>query len=78
MAPLAGFQPGERTRADERAIHAFFQRWNVGFRFSGLKEYKSKFATLWEPRYAMYRNALDLPRLGLALARVSALRPGVK
>ena len=76
LAPMSGFQPGEDSRFDERALHAFFQRWNVGFRYSGLKEYKTKYATGWEPRYAVFRNRLDLARLGMALARISSLPAG--
>ena len=71
MAPMAGFQAGEAAGHIERAIHAFFQNHDAGFRFRGLKEWKAKFATGWEPRYAVYRRTVDLPALGLALARVS-------
>ena len=71
MAPMAGFQAGEAAGHIERAIHAFFQNHDAGFRFRGLKEWKAKFATGWEPRYAVYRRNVDLPALGLALARVS-------
>ncbi len=70
MAPMAGFHAGEAAGRVERAIHKFFQSYDAGFRFHGLKEWKSKFATAWEPRYAIYRRTLDLPALGLALARV--------
>jgi hypothetical protein len=42
-------------------------------RFSGLKAYKAKFADSWEPRYVVYRNVLDLPKLALALTRISEL-----
>lgn len=76
LAPLAGFQPGEESRLDERAIHAFFQRFNPGFRFAGLKEYKTKYATDWEPRYAVFRNRFDLARLGMALFRISSSPAG--
>lgn len=76
LAPMSGFQPGEDSRLDERAMHAFFQRWNIGFRYTGLKEYKTKYATAWEPRYAVFRNRLDLARLGMALARISSIPAG--
>jgi len=32
---------------------------------------RAKFATDWEPRCAIYRSALDLPKLGVALSKVS-------
>jgi phosphatidylglycerol lysyltransferase len=74
MAPMAGFQEREEASAEERAIHAFFQQLNFLFSFRGLRAYKAKFATTWEPRYLIYSNVLELPRLALALRRVSELR----
>jgi lysylphosphatidylglycerol synthetase-like protein (DUF2156 family) len=73
MAPMSGFQEREEASAAERATHLFFQRLNFLFSFGGLKRYKAKFATDWEPRYAIYRHALDLPKLGVALNKVSEL-----
>lgn len=73
MAPMAGFQEREQASAEERAIHTFFQQLNFLFSFRGLRQYKAKFATSWEPRYLVHRNALELPRLALALRSVSEL-----
>lgn len=71
MAPMAGFQEREEASIAEKAVHSFFQRLNFLFSFSGLRLYKAKFADSWEPRYVVYRNVLDLPKLGLALSRIS-------
>ena len=71
MAPMAGFQEREEATASERIVHAFFQRANFLFSFSGIKQYKAKFADIWEPRYVVYRNVFDLPNLGLALSRIT-------
>ena len=76
LAPMSGFREGEEAGAEERAVQYFLQRSNFLFSYSGLLEYKAKFATHWEPRYAIYRNVLDLPRLAIALTRVSGLKPG--
>ncbi len=76
MAPMAGFREDEEARPQERALHAFFQHLNFLFSFKGLRAYKAKFATTWEPRYAVYRNVADLPRLAYALSQVSTLREG--
>jgi phosphatidylglycerol lysyltransferase len=73
MAPMAGFQEQEEASPEERAIHAFFQHLNFLFSFKGLLAYKAKFASIWEPRYVAYRRALDLPRLAIALGKVSEL-----
>jgi phosphatidylglycerol lysyltransferase len=74
MAPMAGFQESEQAGPEERAIHSFFQQLNFLFSFRGLRFYKAKFATTWEPRYLIYRKVLDLPRVALALRRVSEAR----
>ncbi len=71
MAPMAGFQEQEEATPEERAIHAFFQHLNFLFSFKGLLAYKAKFATVWEPRYLIYKNVLDLPRVAMALSAVS-------
>jgi phosphatidylglycerol lysyltransferase len=74
IAPMAGFQPSEHPSPEARALHAFFQHLNFLFSFKGLLAYKAKFATSWEPRYMVYRKTLDLPRLALALGRVSTVK----
>lgn len=73
LAPMAGFQEKEEASPEERAVHSFFQRSNFLFSYKGLRAYKAKFATIWEPRYAVYRNVFDLPRLALALGKVSEI-----
>ena len=71
LAPMSGFAEQDEGSREERAIHAFFQRLNFLFSYRGLRSYKAKFASSWEPRYLVYRNALDLPRLAIALSRIS-------
>jgi phosphatidylglycerol lysyltransferase len=71
MAPMSGFQEREEASLEERAVHNFFSHLNFIFSYQGLRSYKGKFATRWEPRYEIYRNALDLPRLALAIAKAS-------
>jgi phosphatidylglycerol lysyltransferase len=71
MAPMSGFQEHEDASPQERAVHSFFQQLHFLFHYRGLRSYKAKFASYWEPRYAVYRNVLDLPRLALALGKVS-------
>ena len=71
MAPMAGFAASEPASPEERAVHAFFQHLDFMFSFRGIKSYKSKFATSWEPRYVIFRHVLDLPRVAFALQRLS-------
>jgi phosphatidylglycerol lysyltransferase len=71
MAPMAGFHEREEPTPEERAVHYFFQRLNFLFSFRGLRNFKAKFASHWEPRYTIYRNVFELPQLALAISRVS-------
>ncbi len=73
LAPMSGFQEKEIASPQERAVHTFFQQMNFLFSYKGLRAYKAKFASSWEPRYVVYRNVLDLPRLALALGKVSEI-----
>jgi phosphatidylglycerol lysyltransferase len=74
LSPMSGFQEREEASATERAVYLFFQRLTFLFSFGGLKAYKAKFASRWEPRYVIYRHALDLPKVGVALGKVSRLK----
>lgn len=74
MAPMAGFQEKEEASPEEKAIHYFFQHLNFMFSYTGLRAYKAKFASFWEPRYDVLRSLLDLPRLGVAIRDVSELK----
>ncbi len=71
MAPMSGFQESESATFEERLVHVFFSHLNFLFSFSGLRQFKSKFATGWEPRYAVFQRFVDLPRLALAIQRAS-------
>ncbi len=77
MAPMAGFHEKERPTPEERALHTFFQRLNFIFSFRGLRAYKAKFASVWEPRYLMHQGILELPAVALAIARVSNVSGGL-
>ena len=74
MAPMSGFREKEGASPEERAIHFFFRHLTFIFSFAGLRAYKAKFATDWEPRYVVYRHIPDLPRVALTLAKVSEIR----
>jgi phosphatidylglycerol lysyltransferase len=77
LAPLSGFLTGEESGAEERAVQFFLQRLDFIFSYEGLSDYKAKFATHWEPRYTIYRNVFELPRMAMALLRISGLSGGV-
>ena len=74
MAPMSGFQDDEEASLEEKAIHYFFQHLNFLFSYRGLRQYKAKFASFWEPRYTIYKGVLDLPKIALALREISELK----
>ena len=71
MAPVAGFNENEKASSEERTVHFFLQGLTFIFSFEGLRQYKAKFASQWEPRYCIYRNVFSLPKFALALAKVT-------
>lgn len=73
LTPMSGFQPDEVVGLEEKFVHYFFSRMNFWFNYQGLRRYKAKFATIWEPRYLIYQNPADLPRIALALRRVTEI-----
>jgi phosphatidylglycerol lysyltransferase len=75
MAPMSGFTASESASPEERAVHAFLQQLGVVFSYRGLKAYKAKFATSWEPRFVLYKHVLDLQRLAFALVKLSEMKP---
>lgn len=71
MAPLADLSGPNPVSTDEQVVHWVMKRMRFLFRADSLRRFKAKYATYWTPRYAVYQNRLDLPRLALALRRVS-------
>ncbi len=73
MAPMSGFQPQEKPSPEEKAVDYLMKRLSFIFSYRGLRDYKAKFASSWEPRYLIYRDLARLPLLGRALAEVMEL-----
>jgi len=46
-----------------RALLVFLSRW---FQIESLYKFNAKFGPRWEPRFVVFRNTRDLPRIGLA------------
>jgi phosphatidylglycerol lysyltransferase len=75
MAP--GTQRGDRTTIEEKAVAYLMRRFPSVFRVEGLRRFKAKYARCWEPLYSVYRSRWDLPRLALALQKISEDSGGV-
>jgi phosphatidylglycerol lysyltransferase len=74
LSPMSGFGELEAASPEERALHAVAQRLNFVFSYRGIKAYKAKFASFWEPRYVYYSHLLGLPKLAYALGRISTIK----
>ena len=75
MAPLSSFTEKEESSATERAVAFFLRRLEFLFSFGGIRHFKAKYADRWEPRYVIYKRAMELPRLGIALTKIAELKP---
>jgi phosphatidylglycerol lysyltransferase len=73
MAPMSGLRENDEASIEEKTIYYFSKRMNFLFSFAGLRLHKSKFATYWEPRYTIYRNTLELPKLAIAIGNLTEL-----
>jgi phosphatidylglycerol lysyltransferase len=73
MAPLSGFEASPVATLWTRFGAFLYQHAEPLYNFQGLRAYKEKFNSVWEPRYLAYPGGLRLPRI---LADVSALIAG--
>lgn len=60
MAPLSNVGNSKFCFLSEKIAYKFFLYGSTLYGFSGLKRYKEKFATHWEPKYLAYRNTKTL------------------
>jgi len=68
---LSSFTEKEESSATERAVAFFLRRLEFLFSFGGIRHFKAKYADRWEPRYVIYKRAMELPRLGIALTKIA-------
>lgn len=71
MAPLSDENHTHAASCDERVVHWVMKRLPFLFRADSLRRFKAKYADEWIPRYTVYQSRQDLPRLALALRRIS-------
>jgi phosphatidylglycerol lysyltransferase len=65
--PILAPNPGEQATLEERAFFQLTHYLDRFFSMSGLRHYKEKFATIWEPRYLVYKHRRDMPRFVQAI-----------
>ncbi|MGW2221847.1 phosphatidylglycerol lysyltransferase domain-containing protein, partial [Nonomuraea sp. NPDC001684] len=55
-----------------RSVLVFLSHW---FQIESLYRFNAKFRPIWEPRFVVYPNARDLPRIGVAALQAEAFIP---
>ena len=73
MVPFVTSGPGEMTATTERAIAQLSRPMSRFFASESLFAYKDKFHPEWEPRFLVVRSVAQLPRIALALTRLSEI-----
>lgn len=71
MVPFVDIDTGPEAPLRERALSLLTTRFERYFASSSLYAYKDKFGPSWEPRYLVYAGDASLPRIGLAIARIT-------
>lgn len=66
MSPLANVGNCKHSFISEKVIRFIYLYGNKKYNFKGLREFKSKFATEWEPKYLAYKKSF-LPVIFLQL-----------
>jgi len=69
MAPLANVGVSEFSFIEERAAHLIYEYGSNFYSFQGLRAYKEKYVTDWQPKYLAYcrRQSLIYTMLQLGL-----------
>lgn len=73
MVPFVTTKPSEQTALVEQAIARLAKPMGRFFASESLFAYKDKFHPDWEPRYLVVRSVTQLPRVTLALTRLSEI-----
>jgi len=73
LAPFGGIDSGRPASAADATMRLLYRYGSFMFRFRGLREFKEKFATAWEPRFLIYPSEPQLPGIALAVPRAGEL-----
>jgi phosphatidylglycerol lysyltransferase len=71
LVPMAGIEQPENTA--ERLIRYAYEKIKRFRHYTGLREFKEKYATTWVNKYLVYENDFDLLQLPAALNKVMQL-----
>ncbi len=76
--PIIKLQPNEAATVEEKVFYKLANYLDSYFGIRGLRNYKSKFATIWEPRYLMHRRVTDWPQVLKAFTDLTELEENKK
>ena len=76
MAPLANVGESPFSFFEEKVAHFIYEYGYQLYGFRGLRHYKAKYATSWQPRYIVYRRKSSLISTMLAIVSVINQRAG--
>ena len=71
MAPFVDVASETDPLFRDRALALLTSRFDRFFAAKNLYNYKDKFGPDWEPRFLVYSSDTALPRIGLAIARLT-------
>ncbi|MDZ5472669.1 bifunctional lysylphosphatidylglycerol flippase/synthetase MprF [Bacillus sp. 31A1R] len=61
MAPLSNVGMNKYSFLDEKVAAKIYRHGHYLYQFDGIRKYKEKFATRWEPKYLAFRGRQSLP-----------------
>jgi phosphatidylglycerol lysyltransferase len=71
MAPFANVGVDPDSPFVERVLRQAYEHLNRLFSYKGLRSFKAKFEPIWEARDLVYRSDLALPKVALAIVRLT-------
>lgn len=74
MAPLSDISVTNRGILN-KIKNSIFDRFNQFYQYKSLFKFKSKFNPIWEHKYLIYKNEIDLPSIMIALAQAHLKEP---
>jgi len=74
LVPMAGIEQPDNTA--ERLIRYAYEKIKRFRHYTGLREFKEKYATVWVNKYLVYENDFDLLQLPAALNK--AMQPSLR
>ncbi|MGJ7922529.1 bifunctional lysylphosphatidylglycerol flippase/synthetase MprF [Neobacillus sp. LXY-4] len=70
MAPLSNVGKNKHAFFDEKVASKIYEHGNYFYQFEGVRKYKEKFASRWEPKYLAFRKRTSLPITMLQLLKL--------